>query len=79
MASLMSFRVDNTLKEQFLEAAHLKEQTQSEAVREALLSYVKRVRNQQMRLAAERIRANREDEDDAMRFIAAVSVPLHED
>ena len=79
MASLMSFRIDDALKEQFLKAAHLKEQSQSEAVREALLSYVRRARNEQMKLAAERIRANREDEEDAMRFIAAASLPLHED
>ena len=56
MASLMNFRVDDDLKDRFTQAAETRQQTQSEAMREALLLYVKRVRNEQLRDAAERIR-----------------------
>lgn len=76
MATLMNFRLDDDLKERFTEAAETKHQTQSEAMREALLLYIKRVRNEQMRDAAGRIRANKEDEEDAMRWIEAHGVGL---
>lgn len=68
MASLMNFRVDDDLKNRFTEAAETKHQTQSEAMREALLLYIKRVRNEQLRDAAERIRQHHEDEDDVMQW-----------
>ncbi|CAN7219686.1 ribbon-helix-helix protein, CopG family [Pararhizobium sp. LjRoot238] len=76
MATLMNFRLDDDLKERFTEAAETKHQTPSEAMREALLLYIKRVRNEQMRDAAGRIRANKEDEEDAMRWIEAHGVGL---
>ena len=68
MATLVNFRVDEDLKDKFSEAAETRHQTQSEAMREALLLYIKRVRNEQMKEAAERIKANKEDEEDAMRW-----------
>jgi len=71
MATLMNFRVDEELRDRFTEAAETKHQTQSEAMREALLLYIKRVRNEQLRAASERIRANKEDEEDVMRWIEA--------
>ena len=76
MASLMNFRVDDDLKDRFTQAAETRQQTQSEAMREALLLYVKRVRNEQLRDAAERIRLNREDEEDVMRWLDAHRVDL---
>lgn len=76
MASLMNFRVDDDLKDRFIQAAETRHQTQSEAMREALLLYVKRVRNEQLRDAAERIRLNREDEEDVMRWLDAHRVDL---
>jgi len=79
MASLMSFRVDDDLRDRFTEAAETKHQTQSDAIREALLLYVKRVRNEQLRDAAARIRQHREDEDDVMRWIEAHSVVITDD
>jgi len=79
MASLMSFRVDDDLRDRFTEAAETKHQTQSDAMREALLLYVKRVRNEQLRDAAARIRQHRKDEDDVMRWIEAHSVVITDD
>lgn len=66
MASLMNFRVDDDLKDRFAQAAEAKHQTQSEAMREALLLYIRRVRNEQLRDAAQRIRRHDADEDDVM-------------
>jgi hypothetical protein len=48
-------------------------------MREALLLYVKRVRNEQLRDAAERIRRHREDEEDVMRWIEAHGVGIADD
>jgi len=79
MASLMNFRVDDDLKDRFTQAAETRQQTQSEAMREALLLYVKRVRNEQLRDAAERIRRYREDEEDVMRWIEAHGVGIADD
>jgi predicted transcriptional regulator len=78
-ASLMNFRVDDDLKDRFTQAAETRQQTQSEAMREALLLYVKRVRNEQLRDAAERIRRHREDEEDVMRWIEAHGVGITDD
>ncbi|QRM54715.1 ribbon-helix-helix protein, CopG family [Sinorhizobium sp. BG8] len=80
MATLMNFRVDDDLRERFTEAAETKHQTPSEAMRDALLLYIKRVRNEQLREASERIRTlGKEDEEDAMRWIEAHSVVLSDD
>ncbi|WP_438749881.1 ribbon-helix-helix protein, CopG family [Pararhizobium sp. O133] len=74
MASLMSLRVDDALKEQFLEAANLNQQSQSEAMREALKVYVQNTRDQKMREAAARIRANVEHEAEIMEWLAEYRV-----
>ncbi|WP_454850619.1 ribbon-helix-helix protein, CopG family [Rhizobium binxianense] len=79
MASLMSFRIDEDLKDQFAEAAQTRHLTQSEAIREALTQYVRRVRNEQMRDAAIRIRRHGEEEADIMRWLSSVSEPIDED
>lgn len=68
MASLMNVRVDDDLKEHFITAAEAKRQSQSEAMRDALLLYIKRARNEQLRDASARIRASGEDEEDALRW-----------
>ncbi|WP_075290329.1 ribbon-helix-helix protein, CopG family [Pararhizobium arenae] len=69
MTTLMSFRVDDDLKKSFTKAAISKQQSQSDAIREALLLYIKRVRNEELQAAAVRIRGNRGDEEDALHLI----------
>jgi predicted transcriptional regulator len=58
MAQLMTFRVDDDLKERFLEAAKSMNQNQSDAMRDALAGYVRNVRFRAMRDAAERMNVN---------------------
>jgi len=75
MASLVSFRIDDQLKNEFTRAAESRHLSQSDAIREALVQFVRRIRNEQMRDAAERIRQNRQEEADVMSWIASVSDP----
>ncbi|MDR6757185.1 hypothetical protein J2Y48_002481 [Mycoplana sp. BE70] len=76
MTALVNFQVGDDLSQRFIEAAATKQQSPDEAIKEAMALYIRRVRNEQMRDAAERIRANEEDEADVMRWIEAHSVSL---
>ncbi|WP_420959519.1 ribbon-helix-helix domain-containing protein [Brucella sp. IR073] len=74
MAQLMTLRVDEELKEQFLEAAKAMNQSQSDAMREALARYIKRARFEAMREAAKRMSSDpavQADDQDAMNEMAA--------
>lgn len=79
MTALMSLRIDETLKEKFIEAAKSNRQSLSEAMREAVTFYIHRTRNQQMAAAAARIRANVEEEEDVMRWIAHHAVTFDDE
>lgn len=74
MAQLMTLRVDDDLKEQFLEAAKSMNQNQSDAMRDALARYIKRARFKAMHEAAERMNNNpsvQADDQEVMNEMAA--------
>ncbi|MCL6706990.1 ribbon-helix-helix domain-containing protein [Pseudomonas sp. R2.Fl] len=74
MAQLMTLRVDDDLKEQFLEAAKSMNQNQSDAMRDALARYIRSARFKAMREAAERLSNNpavQADDRDVMNEMAA--------
>jgi predicted transcriptional regulator len=78
-STLPSTRVAPDIRDQFLKAAQQNHQTPSEAMREAALQYIKRSRNAELARQAANIRANREDEEDVMRWIEAHSVVITDD
>ncbi|YCI05534.1 hypothetical protein M1D34_19125 [Ensifer sp. D2-11] len=78
-STLPSTRVDPDVREQFLRAAEQNHQTPSEAMREAALQYIRKARKKELERQAANIRANREDEEDVMRWIEAHSVGISDD
>jgi predicted transcriptional regulator len=74
-ASLISTRVDKTLKQQFVQSAEFNHQSPSEALRQAIQSYIRDARKAALERDSEAIRANGEDEADVLNWIAAHSIP----
>jgi predicted transcriptional regulator len=72
-ASLISTRVDETLKQQFVRSAEFNHQSPSEALRQAIQTYVRDARKAALERDSAAIRANGEDEADVLNWIAAHS------
>lgn len=79
MSFLPSTRIDPALRDEFLREAKNNHQTTSEAVREAITAYIRRAKEHRIREQAIRIRADTEEEEDVMRFIAENSVAFDDD
>lgn len=68
-------RIDPDLREEFVSAAESNNQSASEAMRDAIRLYIRRAKEQRIREQAERIRANVDEENDVMIWIAEHSAP----
>jgi len=73
-ATLISTRVEESFKEQFIRAAELNRETPSEALRRLAEDYVKAARRRRIAEDAAEIRAG-EDEADVLDWIAAHGAP----
>ncbi|WP_195909672.1 hypothetical protein [Rhizobium tubonense] len=73
--SLVSARIDESLKRQFVQSAELNRESPSEALRHAIQNYVREARKAALENSGASIRANASDETDVLNWIAAHSVP----
>lgn len=71
--TLVTFRVEDELKEQFVRAAEQNRQSTSQALRDLVTQYVVDARQKEIARQVANINAN-SDEEEAMRFIAALSI-----
>lgn len=72
--TLVTFRVEDELKEQFVRAAEQNHQSTSQALRDLVTQYVVDARQKEIARQVANINANSDDEEEAMRFIAALSI-----
>lgn len=70
-ATLISTRVDESFKEQFIRAAELNRETPSEALRRLAEAYVREARRKRIAQDAAEISANTADEEDVLSWISA--------
>ncbi|MCL6706821.1 hypothetical protein M8R20_07410 [Pseudomonas sp. R2.Fl] len=77
--ALISFRVENDLKEQFVRAAGQNKQSTSRVLRDLVQSYVADERRKEIARQVANINAQKDDEEDVMRFIAAVGTSSGDD
>ncbi|WP_454851351.1 hypothetical protein [Rhizobium binxianense] len=71
---LISTRIDEHLKEQFVESVRLNQQTPSEVLRRFIEDYVRETERELIRRDAAEIRANKDDEEDVLNWLGTISV-----
>lgn len=75
LSTVSKARIDPDLRDEFARAAQSNAQSPSEAMRDAIRLYIRRSKEQRIREQAERIRANAQEENDVMAWIAEHAAP----